>query len=240
MTMPAMPHVLHRAVRVAVSFRQMRSLRVALALSMLASGGVVVSHAVTPESRVSASSVEGTVPGDGSGALSRNLFEQVTAEVAARQAAEAAAEAARVEAARLADERRKAEARASRLRKTVFPARGHISARFGESGRRWDGGRHQGVDFRVPLGTPIAAIQHGVVTFAGWHGSYGKKIVIRHVDGVTSLYAHLTSTSVRVGQNVKAGQVIGRSGRTGNATGPHLHLEVHKHGVAVNPLTYLR
>jgi murein DD-endopeptidase MepM/ murein hydrolase activator NlpD len=122
----------------------------------------------------------------------------------------------------------------------VYPTRGHITARFGDRGRRWDNGWHTGVDFRVPVGTPVASIQQGQVVFANWSGPYGRKIVIRHINGVTSVYAHLSTITVRVGQTVQAGERIGRSGRSGNTTGPHLHLEVHKFDQPVNPLKYLQ
>jgi murein DD-endopeptidase MepM/ murein hydrolase activator NlpD len=81
------------------------------------------------------------------------------------------------------------------------------------------------------------------VVSAGWGGSYGYQVVIRHADGHYTQYGHLSAISVRDGQTVAAGQRIGRSGATGNATGPHLHFEVRTgpgFGSDINPLAYLR
>ena len=78
---------------------------------------------------------------------------------------------------------------------------------------------------------------------AGWGGAYGYQVVLRHADGRYTQYGHLSAISVRQGQKVNSGQRIGRSGATGNATGPHLHFEVRTgpgYGTDINPLAYLR
>ena len=98
---------------------------------------------------------------------------------------------------------------------------------------------HHGVDVYVPEGTPITAMQDGDVVFAGAWGSYGLAVVIQHGGGVRTLYAHLSALDVTAGQRVRGTQVIGRSGRTGNATGPHLHFEVLRNGFAVDPVPLL-
>lgn len=85
---------------------------------------------------------------------------------------------------------------------------------------------HRGIDFAEPAGTPIRAINDGIVVVAEYHYSWGNNIVIKHNDGLVSLYAHQTRFNTSVGQKVKAGQVIGYVGSTGNSTGPHLHLEM--------------
>lgn len=89
---------------------------------------------------------------------------------------------------------------------------------------------HNGVDFGAPIGTSVYAAMGGVVTLTrtdgGWNGGYGNYIVIKHPNGVQTLYAHLDSVSVDKGETVDRGQVIGRSGNTGKSTGPHLHFEV--------------
>lgn len=105
-----------------------------------------------------------------------------------------------------------------------------VTCRFGVPGS-WMAGRHTGIDFRAPVGTKIHATRRGRVIHAGWGGSgpsYGNHVVIesRHRGRrIRHLYAHLSGTRVRRGQKVTAGQVIGRSGTTGNTNGPHLHYE---------------
>ena len=85
---------------------------------------------------------------------------------------------------------------------------------------------HTGIDYACPTGTPILASEAGTVMFAGWDNTgYGNCVIIQHKDGNATLYAHLQSISVKVGQKVKRSQVIGYSGSTGNSTGPHLHFE---------------
>lgn len=89
----------------------------------------------------------------------------------------------------------------------------------------------------------MKAIGVGEVVDAGWGGSFGYQVVIRHADGRYSQYAHLSAISVRAGQSVSVGQRIGRSGSTGNSTGPHLHFEVRTgpgFGSDIDPLAYLR
>lgn len=89
---------------------------------------------------------------------------------------------------------------------------------------------HNGVDFGAPIGTQVYAAMDGVVTLTrsggGWNGGYGNYVVIKHKNGVQTLYAHLDSVSVNKGENVSKAQFIGRSGNTGQSTGPHLHFEV--------------
>ncbi|MFQ3622677.1 MAG: peptidoglycan DD-metalloendopeptidase family protein [Acetobacteraceae bacterium] len=94
---------------------------------------------------------------------------------------------------------------------------------------------HRGVDFAAPLGTPVYAAGDGTVEFAGWRGDHGRTVILRHAGGVRTLYAHLSAASVREGARVRQGQVIGRVGSTGLSTGPHLHYEVHRNTVAIDP-----
>ena len=111
------------------------------------------------------------------------------------------------------------------------------------SGSSWSSGHHTGVDFPVGVGTSVKAVATGQVVSAGWADAYGYEVVIRHPDGKYSQYAHLSQLSVRAGQGVSVGQQIGRSGNTGNTTGPHLHFEVRTgpaYGTDINPLSYLR
>lgn len=100
-----------------------------------------------------------------------------------------------------------------------------------------------GIDFGLSHapGTPVMAVMPGKVTFAGGDAccSYGYYVIVDHGNGLKTLYAHLRSISVSVGQTVSQGQTLGPSGTTGYSTGVHLHFEVHKNGVRVNPLQYL-
>jgi murein DD-endopeptidase MepM/ murein hydrolase activator NlpD len=83
----------------------------------------------------------------------------------------------------------------------------------------------------------VLAAGPGTVTWAARRaGGWGRLVVVRHPDGVRTLYAHLASIAVRVGEEVSAGAVLGRVGSSGNATGPHLHFEVRVRGAAIDPL----
>jgi murein DD-endopeptidase MepM/ murein hydrolase activator NlpD len=94
---------------------------------------------------------------------------------------------------------------------------------------------HQGVDFASPSGTPIQAAGVGTVQFAGWHGGHGKTVIVRHQNGLETLYGHMSAITVSAGQRVAQGQTIGAVGSTGLSTGPHLHYEIHLAGRPVNP-----
>jgi murein DD-endopeptidase MepM/ murein hydrolase activator NlpD len=123
------------------------------------------------------------------------------------------------------------------------PVRATIGTGYRAAGAHWSKGYHTGVDFEVPTGTAVHAIAAGRVVSAGWGGAYGYQVVIRHEDGRYSQYGHLSAISVRAGQTVGAGQRIGRSGATGNVTGPHLHFEVRTgpgFGTDIDPVAYLR
>ncbi|MEU6314195.1 transglycosylase family protein [Streptomyces sp. NPDC047014] len=111
------------------------------------------------------------------------------------------------------------------------------------SGASWSSGYHTGVDFPVSTGTTVKSVGPGQVVSAGWAGAYGYQVVIRHTDGRYSQYAHLSALTVKSGQQVSGGQRIGRSGSTGNSTGPHLHFEIRTgpgYGSDIDPLAYLR
>lgn len=96
---------------------------------------------------------------------------------------------------------------------------------------------HYGIDFVSPLGTPVSAIGDGVVDFAGYKGSYGNLVIMKHKNNFTSYYGHLNkfSKNIKKGIFVKQGDVIGYVGSTGLATGPHLHFELRKAGIPINP-----
>ncbi len=99
---------------------------------------------------------------------------------------------------------------------------------------------HTGVDYAAPSGTPVRATAAGRVTALGWHGGYGRRVVVRHGGAYSTLYGHLSrfASVLRVGSLVEQGQVIGYVGATGLATGPHLHYELQVNGRHQNPLTF--
>jgi murein DD-endopeptidase MepM/ murein hydrolase activator NlpD len=97
---------------------------------------------------------------------------------------------------------------------------------------------HPGVDFAAKMGTPIYAAADGIVRFAGYNGGYGKCVSLDHLYGFETKYGHMQQILVRQGQRVKRGDRIGLVGKTGLATAPHLHFEVHFKGQEVNPEQY--
>ena len=125
----------------------------------------------------------------------------------------------------------------------VAPVHAALGTPYRAAGSTWSKGYHTGVDFPVATGTSVKAVAAGHVVAAGWGGSFGYQVVIRHADGHYTQYAHLSAISVKDGQSVAAGQRIGRSGSTGNTTGPHLHFEVRTgpgFGSDIDPISYLR
>ena len=122
----------------------------------------------------------------------------------------------------------------------IWPVRGTITSNFG--GRTLWGSYdfHLGLDIACRTGTGIKAADGGTVIKAGWSGSYGNLVAIRHDNGYVTYYAHNSSILVSVGQKVYQGQIIARAGMTGNASGPHCHFEVRINGTSVNPRNYLR
>ena len=136
------------------------------------------------------------------------------------------------------------------VRVTVLPPRGYVPsnrlttplpgvAAGSGFGHRW-GRMHEGIDFGAPAGTPIRAAAPGRVRAAGWESGYGRTTVLAHAGGLQTKYAHQSRITVRPGQRVRRGQVIGRVGSTGRSFGAHLHFEVHVRGRARNPARYLR
>jgi murein DD-endopeptidase MepM/ murein hydrolase activator NlpD len=94
---------------------------------------------------------------------------------------------------------------------------------------------HKGEDFRAAYGTPILAVTDGRVVAAGRAGGYGNQVRLAHAGGLMTSYSHMSRIAARVGSTVRQGQVIGYVGSTGLATGPHLHYELYRNGVQVNP-----
>ncbi|MBC6415442.1 MAG: M23 family metallopeptidase [Bdellovibrionales bacterium] len=100
---------------------------------------------------------------------------------------------------------------------------------------------HLGIDLKAPLGTPVLSVERGIVVYVGSQFTgYGKVILIEHSPHWTSLYAHLNSFQVKLGQKLQKGQQIGTVGQTGKATGVHLHFELFFNKKNVNPLNYFK
>lgn len=104
-----------------------------------------------------------------------------------------------------------------------------ITSKYRIPGRHWASGYHTGVDYAAPTGTKVVACKDGKVLEAkenvSFGPSYGLAVIIDHGKGVRAVYAHLSKINVKAGDRVKAGDLIGAVGSTGNSTGPHLHLE---------------
>lgn len=117
-----------------------------------------------------------------------------------------------------------------------WPVQGRLTSSFGLR----HGRMHNGVDIQSPQsGAPVKAARSGLVHKAGRMRGYGNIVILSHGDGWETYYAHLSRIAVRPGQKVAAGQVVGYQGKTGNATGEHLHFEVRLNGRPLNPLDYL-
>lgn len=136
--------------------------------------------------------------------------------------------AARREARDRAERRRQLTIREARLWGPPLE-RYTITATFGEASSLWST-VHTGVDLDAVTGTPVRSVGPGTVTFAGYDGSYGNKIVVRHDDGTETWYGHLSQINVTTGSRVTHETVIGLVGATGNVTGDHLHLELRPAG----------
>lgn len=116
-----------------------------------------------------------------------------------------------------------------------WPIEGPVISTFGRRARGW----HAGIDVSAEIGSPILAAAPGTVLFSGWIRAYGQIVKIQHSGGFITLYAHNLKNMVEEGEEVEAGQVIATVGRSGDASGPHLHFEVRRDGKAYNPLYML-
>jgi len=123
----------------------------------------------------------------------------------------------------------------------VWPANGRITSGFGYRRHPVFGGRrfHNGIDIGARHGANVFAADSGSVIISAYNRGYGNYIVVNHGNGMTTLYAHLSSRKVSVGNAVSRGQVIGLIGSTGVSTGPHLHFEVSVNGSRINPMSKL-
>lgn len=116
-----------------------------------------------------------------------------------------------------------------------WPLRGVLYARFGKKGKE----PHDGIDLAAPAGTPVRTAAEGTVLFAGEQKGYGLIAIVEHERGLITLYAHNRDLRVKTGQKVRGGQVIATVGESGKTSGPHLHFEVRKEGIPVDPLEVL-
>lgn len=157
------------------------------------------------------------------------LLSEQQAAANAKAQAEAAQQAALIEAERL---------RQIGVIAVPIQANYTLSARYGQRGGIWSAGWHTGLDFRVKSGTPVVAAANGTVIASGWGGAYGYRIEVDHGNGYITAYNHLSRIEITEGK-VAAGQEIGKSGSSGNTTGPHLHFEVTKDGEFMNPSSWL-
>lgn len=152
------------------------------------------------------------------------------------EAMEKAREAALAEAERAAAEaKRAAEEQERKAHGFVKPAEGTFTSGFGA---RW-GTSHKGIDIANSIGTPIRSVAAGKIIEAGPASGFGLWIRVQHNDGTITVYGHINTIEVSVGQQVGAGDQIATMGNRGQSTGPHLHFEVIKDGTKINPLPWL-
>jgi len=124
---------------------------------------------------------------------------------------------------------------------SLWPIEGNVTSGFGMRRSPFGGGRefHTGVDVAAPRGTTVHVAAAGIVRMASFNGGYGNVVFVDHGFGFSTVYAHLSRISVRVGQEVEKGQLVGLVGSTGRSTAPHLHYEVRVGGTPVNPMRFL-
>jgi murein DD-endopeptidase MepM/ murein hydrolase activator NlpD len=124
---------------------------------------------------------------------------------------------------------------------SLWPVKGWITSGYGKRASPLTGepGRHMGVDIANEVNTPIRSTADGLVTYAGWQSGYGRVIVVEHGFGFSTRYGHCARVEVKVGDEVKRGDILGYVGSTGRSTGSHVHYEVRVHGMPVDPEKYL-
>ncbi|HSB68959.1 MAG TPA: peptidoglycan DD-metalloendopeptidase family protein [Candidatus Methylomirabilis sp.] len=124
---------------------------------------------------------------------------------------------------------------------TIWPIKGLVTAGYGYRRSPFTGQRemHEGLDIAAPLGTPILATADGIVSFVGPLAGFGNVVFLNHGHGFTTFYAHVSTSPVKEGQQVRRGEVVARVGMSGRTTGPHVHYEVQVNGSTVNPMKYV-
>ena len=123
----------------------------------------------------------------------------------------------------------------------TFPVSGEISSYFGNRRHPYRILRrfHTGIDITAKPGTPIKVVAPGRVIYSGWGRGYGLMVEVDHGNGLSTVYAHCSRLSVRLGEIVASGNAVGEVGRTGVTTGPHLHFEVRRKGASVDPMRFM-
>lgn len=116
-----------------------------------------------------------------------------------------------------------------------LPFRGNITSHFGERGHKY----HYGIDIKLRTGDPVRVAFEGVVRISQYSKSYGNVVVVRHNNGLETLYAHLSARKCKPGDHVESGDIIGLGGNTGRSTGSHLHFESRYKGEPINPETII-
>ncbi|UCG52614.1 MAG: M23 family metallopeptidase [Candidatus Latescibacterota bacterium] len=122
---------------------------------------------------------------------------------------------------------------------SMWPLKGYVTREFHTTGGEKSEGYHPGIDIAARRNTPVQASAEGVVVKSEWDETYGHVVLIDHGFGLTTLYGHNTRNLVKVGDRVARGQTIAFLGSTGKSTAPHVHFEVRKNGVPVDPRKYL-
>ena len=122
---------------------------------------------------------------------------------------------------------------------TFWPVKGYITKGYSVAGGEGSSQYHSGIDIAVERGTPVKASASGEVSDAGWDDTYGYYVVLDHGYGIKTLYGHNERLVVMKGERVGRGQTIAFSGNTGRSSAPHLHFEVSRNNIAVDPLKYL-
>jgi len=127
------------------------------------------------------------------------------------------------------------------IRPSLWPVQGRLVSSFGSRTDPFsgEGAIHTGIDLSAPVGTQVHVSADGIVTCAEWVGGYGNLVKVDHGNGLQTYYGHLSRLTVVTGQEIRRGDVVGLSGGTGRATGPHLHYEVRMAGTPVNPYPFL-
>jgi len=122
---------------------------------------------------------------------------------------------------------------------SLWPVKGYVTREFYTTGGEKSAQYHPGMDIAAKRNTPVRASAEGIVTASEWNDTYGHMIAIDHGFGISTLYGHNSRNLVSIGDRVARGQTIGFVGSTGRSTAPHLHFEVKKNGVHVDPRNYL-
>ena len=204
------------------------------------------SHGVSVDALKSANDLSGpnirigqtlAIPGAGASGLDRSATASVRKDAAPKPYTPPAVSAGDSVAAKTRTETAAVAPAATGIDKFRWPARGQVITGFAQSE---NGKRNDGIDISLPTGTPIKAAENGVVIYSGdGLKEYGKTVLIRHDDGLVTVYAHAEKLNVTRGDKVNRGQVIASSGMTGVAKTPRLHFEVRKNASPVDPVSYL-